>query len=170
MKGSLAPPESVSDFTTSIGLFVLLRTIIDQRPITNGYVFRIGLLAGCISEVINIVGRLSEEAMRVLIVVFSHQGIHTINFVFAVTDQLPTILATGLLAFALLPAATALPRKIFVWRFAFVAAMTAAGSVLVGRFLIPAVVNLIGLNFSWDEPGKLAIETANGLILSTVAG
>ncbi|MGA7415642.1 MAG: toll/interleukin-1 receptor domain-containing protein [Bryobacteraceae bacterium] len=158
------------DLTVTMGLFVLLRAIIDEKPITTGYVFRIGLLAGCISELINIVGRLMEETVKVVISFFDAQGIHALNFVFAVTDELPTILATGILALALIPGATAQPGKTFLRRFAMVAAMAAAIAVVIGRFLVPAALDLIGLNFREPELGKLGMEAVNAFILSAVAG
>jgi hypothetical protein len=158
------------DLTMSIGLFVLLRAIIDQTPITPRYLFRIGLFAGCVSEVINVVGRLAEEMVKLAAALLTHGSVHTVNFLFVVTDELPTILAMGILSLALLSAAMAPSGKTFVPRFATLAASAAVTSVVVGRFIIPGVLNLAGLHFRWDDPYRLAMEIVSGCILSTVAG
>ena len=156
--------------TASIGLLALLRSIIDGRPMTSNRVFRIGLLAGCASELINIFGRLFAESLKLVLGPFMRQGTSMANFMFAITDRLPTILGMGIFALAVFAVATAVPGRTMARRLVGLTLLAAVTTVALSRLLMPVALDLLGLNFSWPPPGQIVLEAINGCLLSTLAG
>ena len=156
--------------TASIGLLALLRSIIDGRPMTRNRVFRIGLLAGCASELINIVGRLFAESFNLVLAPLLGHGTSMANFMFAITDRLPAILGMGIFALAVFSVATAVPGRTVARRLVGLTFLAALTTVVLSRVLVPVALDLLGFNFSFNPPGQVIMEAINGCLLSTVAG
>jgi hypothetical protein len=152
--------------TLSVGLLMLLRDIIDRRRVTGAEMFWRGMAAGLISVVIDIVGRLLLESVRLA---FGRNTQELANFVFAFMDQLPTILAMGIISLALLPAATLARGKTFTRRFAWTAFFANAVSILLGVFIIPLFLTIILGNYRRGNIEELIIGSTVGLIVVTIA-